>query len=292
MRSGLMLLLLALVPLAGFGQSAVTPAQTPQQLMKDVIYNELNDRERDSFWEYRSHAVSDKKDILREQIETPEGPVYRVLASHGQELDGAQEAKEERRIEEYIHNPEEIAKIRHSHESDEERLAHVMALLPQAYVFAYEGPATGERVKLRFAPNRSFTPASYADRILYGLSGEIVVDQTAKRMVSMDGTIAHRIDFGYGLLGSVEPGGTFSIHRVPVSATHWKTDLVAVDVKGKVLLFSDVSKNQHETRWDFAPVPHAITLEQAGSMLQQAAAAYHSSSEPTGGGAESAALPR
>jgi hypothetical protein len=281
MRFATMLLLLVLVPDAA-RCAQVSSAEAPQsarQLIKDVIYNELQDRERDSFWEYRSHAISEKKDILREQVETAEGPVYRVLASHGQELEGAQAVKEERRLADYVHDPAEVAKVRRSHESDEARLAHVMQLIPHAYVFEYEGATTGDRVRLRFAPNPAFVPASYEDRILYGLGGEMVVDQRLKRMISMDGTIRRRIDFGYGLLGSVEPGGTFEIHRTQVSPTHWKTDLVNVHVQGKIFLFSDISKNQEETRWGFTAVPQDISLEQARETLNAAAASYLASAE-------------
>jgi hypothetical protein len=281
MRPATMLLLLVLVPDAAHcaqANSAEAP-QSAQQLIKDVIYNELRDRERDSFWKYRSHAISAKKDILREQVETADGPVYRVLASHGQEFEGAQAAKEERRLAGYVHDPAEVAKVRRSHESDEARLAHVMQLIPSAYTFEYEGATTGDQVRLRFQPNPAFAPASYEDRILCGLGGEMVVDQRQKRMISMDGTIQRRIEFGYGLLGAVEPGGTFEIHRTQVSTKHWKTDRVSVHVQGKIFLFSDISKNQEETRWGFSAVPQDISLEQARETLDAAAVSCLASAE-------------
>jgi hypothetical protein len=247
--------------------------------MKDVIYNELHDREKDSYWQYRSHVVTGKKDILREQVETSQGPVYRILARDGHELQGDSEQKEENRLISYVHDPGAIAKVMRSHESDEDRLAHVMALLPVAYVFQYEGPATGSQVRLKFEPNPAFKPSSYVDRIMYGLGGQIVVDQTLKRLVSMQGTIQHKIDFGFGLLGYVDPGGTFTIHRIQVSPKHWKADLVAVHVQGKVLLFSNVSKVERESRSDFEPVPHDITLQQAVARLKQSAAAFQAQME-------------
>lgn len=299
MRAIPVILALALVSGTGMqarAASSSSPAapESAGQLMKDVIYNELHDREKDSFWQYRSRVVTQKKNILREQIETPKGPVYRVLASNGQELQGASEQKEVERLASYVSDPGAVAKVLHSHENDEARLAHVMALIPVAYSFQYEGPVTGSRVRLKFEPNPNYKPSSYEDRIMYGLGGQIVVDQTLKRLVSMDGKIEHKIDFGFGILGYVNPGGTFSIHRTQVSPKHWKTNLVDVNVQGRILLLSNVSKVEKETRWNFEPVPHDITLHEAVARLNQNAEAYQarmeSARQSAGADAEDASI--
>ena len=260
---------------------AMAAAESAHQLMKDVIYNELHDREKNSFWEYRSQVVTQEKDVLREQIETLDGPVYETLARNGEPLTGAQAAQEKERLAGVLASPAKMSKIEQGHEKDEARLGKVMALIPKAYVFHYVGAKTGDRVVLDFAPNPKFEPSSYMDRIMCGLSGQIVVNQRLKRMISMDGRIAQKIDFGFGILGYVEPGGTFRIHRTQVSARHWKTDLVAVNVHGRILLFSDVSKQEKEMRWGFEPVPHDITLTEAGGALKQAALAFQSSAQNT-----------
>ena len=80
-----------------------------------------------------------------------------------------------------------------------------------------------------------------------------------------------RVDFGYGLLGYVEKGGTFAIQREQVSATRWKASLIEVHVQGRVLLFRNVGKDQLEVRTDFRPVPHDISLTSAKERLDQAA---------------------
>jgi hypothetical protein len=90
-------------------------------------------------------------------------------------------------------------------------------------------------------------------------------------MVEMRGALAERVEFGYGLLGHVERGGTFEIHRLQVGAQHWKTDLVDVHVQGKILMLKTVSKEQREMRSDFRPVPRGTTLAEAREMLAGAA---------------------
>jgi hypothetical protein len=246
------------------------PSQPAQKLVADVIYNELHDRERDSFWRYRSVRVAGSQNIVREQVETADGPIFRVLEDHGSPLDANQRRKEEERINELVNRPGAMTHVRQEHEQDEERLKKVMEMLPEAFLFEYEGPSEGDSVRIHFRPNPNFTPSSYEARVVHALVGTFTVNQRLKRMIDMDGQIEERVDFGYGILGHVEKGGTFEIHREQVSDTHWKTDLVEVHIQGKVLLIKNVTKDQRESRSDFRPVPHDISLVAARDLLDQA----------------------
>ncbi|HTW48675.1 MAG TPA: hypothetical protein VMD92_12050 [Acidobacteriaceae bacterium] len=236
-----------------------------------MVWNELHDRERESHWQYRSECVSSSQDLVREQVETDQGPVFRVLALDGAPLDEAQREREDARLNEYLHDPARIAHILHAHEEDEARLAAVMQMLPDAFLFDYDGPATADVARIAFRPNPAFVPSGYEARIVHALAGTITVNLRLRRMIEMRGTLLSRVDFGYGFLGHVEKGGTFTIHRRQVNAEHWKTDLVDVHVQGKVLLLKTVSKDQREARSDFRPVAVSTTLAEARDMLNQAA---------------------
>ena len=238
-------------------------------LVREVIYNELHDREHDSHWEYRSECGSATENQVREQVETDRGPVFRVLARGGNPLDAAEQEREEQRLDQYIHSPGQIARVEHEHQEDEARLAGIMGLMPQAFLFGYEGAPEGDLLRIAFRPDPAFTPSGYEARIVHALAGTLVVNARLKRMIDMHGVLAERVDFGYGLLGHVEKGGTFEIHRRQVSAEHWKTDLVEVHVQGKILMLKTVSKDQREARMDFRAVPKDTTLAEARDMLSQ-----------------------
>jgi hypothetical protein len=252
-------------PLPGVAQESAV------ELVRDVIYNELHDREHDSHWEYRSECLSSTQNLVREQMETDRGPIFRVLEQNGTPLSAAQRAHEDERLEEYIHSPGQIARIEHAHEEDEARLGAVMALLPEAFLFDYESAATATPVRIAFRPNPAFVPMGYEARIVHALAGTLVVDARLKRMIDMRGAVSERVDFGYGLLGHIEKGGTFEIHRRQVNSAHWKTDLVEVHIQGKVLMLKTVSKDQREARTDFRPVPRGTTLAEARDMLTEEA---------------------
>ncbi len=267
--ASVVLLVAAALPVAAQAPDAaiVNPGQPARDLVRDVIYNELHDRERNSHWEYRSDCLSPTQNLVREQIETDQGPVFRVLEEGGNPLNPVQSEHEDKRLDDYIRSPEEIARTEREHQEDEARLASVMELLPKAFLFDYDGATDGGFLRVAFRPDPAFIPSGYEARIVHALAGTLIIDPRQKRMIDMHGVLSDRVDFGYGLLGHVEKGGSFEIHRRQVSAVHWKTDLVEVHVQGKILMLRTVSKDQREARSDFRPVPSGTTLAEAREML-------------------------
>jgi hypothetical protein len=153
------------VVLLGFGLLAQAqdrmPVQPAQQLVADVIYNELNDRGCDSFWQYGILRVSGSQNVDREQVETSDGPIFRLVKDHGNPLDAGERRREDLRLEELVQKPGAMAHVRQEHLKDEARMRRVIELLPQAFLFEYAGPSEGDQVHLSFRPNPAFTPAGY-----------------------------------------------------------------------------------------------------------------------------------
>ena len=245
-------------------------AQSAQELVRDVIYNGLHDSERDQTWEFFSHRVTPGKDALRDEVETPRGPLYRVLEQDGKPLDADQKKKEDARLSELAGNSAELARLRRDHDADDERLRSLMKMMPDAFLYSYDGAPEGDRVRLKFRPNPAYSPDMYEARVTHELSGTMVINLTQKRMISMRGTVMAQVEFGYGLLGHVDKGGTFAVERVQVSATHWKTSLIEVHVHGKILLFSAMSRDQKESRWGFHELPAEMSFAQAKEILDRA----------------------
>jgi hypothetical protein len=248
-----------------------SPVEPAQQLVKDVMYNELRDRECDSFWEYRSVRISGSQDLVREQVETQQGPLFRVLEDHNHPLDTNQQQKEEQRLQDLVSRSGAMNSVEQDHLKDEERMKRVIQMLPEAFIYEYDGPPTGDNVRLTYRPDPSYAPSTYEGRVVHALSGTLIVNQQLKRMVAIKGTMLYRVDFGYGLFGYIEKGGTFEVRREQVSETRWKTNLVDVHLQGRVFLLHTVAKDQREERTNFKPVPHDISLVAAKQLLDQAA---------------------
>lgn len=256
------------VPLAA--QQSKPGPEPAQQLARDVIWNELHDRQDQSHWQYLSSHTAAGETLVSEQIETSDGPVSRILERDGTPLTAAQQQREARRVDDYIHDPSALARKRRDQQQDEARLASVMQIIPEAFLFEYKGIA-GDVAQLSFRPNPAFVPSGYDARVVHALTGTMTVDMRQKRMIDIRGVVAQTVDIGYGLLGSVNPGSTFEIHRCQLSPNHWRTDLLDVHVHGRLLMLKSLSKDQRETRSDFRPVPGNMTLSQARVLLSHAA---------------------
>ncbi len=285
-------LLAAILALPLAAQQSKPVPEPAQQLARDVIWNELHERDRANRWEYLSTRTMAGQTLLRERIETSDGPVSRVLERNGAPLTSAQQQREARRIDTYIHDPSAIARKQRGQQQDEVRLASILQIIPQAFLFQYEGLPSGGIARLSFRPNPAFVPSGYDARILHALAGTMTLNLRYKRLIDIRGVVSQSVDIGYGLLGSVNPGSTFEIHRCQVSPTLWQTDLVDVHVRGRFLMLKSVSKDEHEARSDFRPVPRNTTLEQADRLLRQAAAdhALQAQLGVTAGAQQSAAV--
>ena len=259
------------VPLCARAAPAASGNPAAMRLVRDVVYNELHDRERDSHWQYLDEKVTPDKNVVREQVETDQGPVFQVVEQNGAPLDSSQREQEAHRVDAYIHDSAEVARVAKSHQEDEDRIARVLQMLPDALLFQFQGSPSDDVASLTFSPNPAYVPPTYEARLIHTLRGTVTVNVRLKRMIAMRGTVAERVDFGYGLLGHVEQGGTFDIHRRQVNDAHWKTDLVEVHLQGKVLLLKSINKDQRETRTEFRPVPGGTTLAEAKQLLDQAA---------------------
>jgi hypothetical protein len=243
-------------------------AQSTHDLIKEVMYNELQDRQKETYWQYHIEKRVGKDNFSAIQVETKDGPISRITARNGQPLSADEKRQEDERLAQLMRDPGEQARIKQHHDEDEQRLERLMKLMPDAFLFDYDG-MDGDLQRLKFRPNPSFDPPTYEARIYHALAGEIWINPQQKRLAHLQGSTLDRVDFGYGLLGHVAKGGTFELKRQQVSSTHWKTSLMNVHVAGRIILFKTISKEQYEVRSDFTPIPEQTSLQQARQILDQ-----------------------
>lgn len=271
LRSSRLFLSLTAASLLLFFPIAHSQTASPNELIKDVSYNEVQDRARQTCWLYRVQHTADGHTRSELQIESADGPVFRRLAIDGQPLSSEQSRQEDTRLEHLLRNPDDERKVAQLHEQDEDRLQRLTALLPQAFLYTENGH-DGNIIHLKFAPNPAFHPPTLEARAFAGLAGTLDIDVAQKRLVRLDGRLIHPIDIGFGLLGRIEQGGTFTIERQAVSDTHWKTSRIGIHVSGHIVLFKSISRQQEEIRSGFYSLPATTTLKDAIGLLNQKAA--------------------
>ena len=246
--------------------SAAEPAESPRQLIKDVVFNELNDHQHHGFFAYRDSKRTGQQTVVKEEVETREGRVSRLLSTDGNPLTAAEQQQEARRLLSLLQDRAQQQKLLSDYQADEDRIGRIVSLLPEGFLFEYEG-TQGGTIRLKYWPNPAFNPPSYEARVFHAMSGTVWIDAREKRLIRLEGQLVSNVDFGYGLLGRLDKGGIFDMQRVEVAPEHWKTRRLDVHIKGHVILLKCVSKDQQETRSDFRQVPPDLSLRQAEAVL-------------------------
>ena len=235
--------------------------------MKDVVANELTDRTEHTHWMYHVTKMVEQQTLTQLEVETKDGPVHRLLTINDAPLDSAQREQETARQEQLVRNPSQQLAVKKQNDADELRLESFVRLLPNAFLFEYDG-WDGPDLRLTFRPDPAFVPPTMESKALQSMAGRILINPQQKRLARLNGLLVENVDFGFGILGRIAKGGTFEIERVQVSSTHWKTGLVDIHISGRMLLFKTINKQQHETRSDFEPVSKDLDLRQAEALLQ------------------------
>jgi hypothetical protein len=246
---------------------AQSPTQSAHDLVKDVVYNELQERKQVSLWQYRVEKKVFTQSMLEQEVETVDGPVDRVFARNGKALDPAAQKKETDRLNNLLHNPSDQARMKQDHDAEEQRVQRLIAAMPDAFLYDYDGPAEEGSVRLSFRPNPAYNPPTYEARVYHALTGEVWIQTQSKRLLKIDAHIVSEIDFGFGILGRIEKGGKFQIQRERVSENRWKTSVVDVHVSGHIIFFKNISKDQHEVRTAFKPMSPKTSVQDAVTLL-------------------------
>ena len=235
-------------------------------LVHEVVANELADRVQRRKWMYMIEKREGPHTLTEEQVDTQEGPVYRLLAIDGTPLGPDQRQQETARMDRLLHDPSQQSKVKQAHEEDEQKLEKLMALMPNAFLYDYDG-VEGSLVRLKFRPNPDYSPATYEERIAHSLGGTILIDPQQNRLAKLSGQLVNRVEFGYGLLGHIDDGGTIEVGRLQVGPSQWKTALINIQLSGRLVFFKTISKQEYETRSDFRSVSGDLSLLEASQLL-------------------------
>ncbi|MGD1107810.1 MAG: hypothetical protein ABR865_12265 [Terracidiphilus sp.] len=244
------------------------PPMPAGQLVGEVVYNELNDHSRHGYWRYWVERRSQTGTRLEDQVETSEGPVARLALSNGRALTPEAEQQEQERLERLLSSRDEQADQLRQYDEDEERIGRILALLPTAFVYEYDGEENG-CYRLRFRPNPADKARSIEERIFHSMSGTLWVDARTKRLAKLEGHVDENVEFGFGILGKLYKGGWFRLVREQVSATDWKTESLEVHMNIRALLVKTFARETNEVRGGFVAVPAGMSLEQGLALLNK-----------------------
>ncbi len=217
--------------------------------------------------EYKDHSIT--KEIVR----TPQGGLSSTLLINGHLLTAEERQKDNEKLEKFANNPDARRKRREANAADDKRSEEMLASLPDAFLYTYDGTDHGlngeELVHLKFRPNPNFNPPNHETMVYLGMQGDMIIDRKAMRIAKIDGTLFKDVDFGWGILGKLYKGGKFIIVQQDVGGGDWEEVQETLQFYGKILLVKSLTIWSTETMTDFRPVSSNLTTAQALDLLHK-----------------------
>jgi len=242
---------------------AFTP--TAGELVRAVVANELSDREKLRKWICMVEKREGTQTLTEAVVETKNGPLFRLLAIDGTALNSGQRQQDDARIGKLMKDPRPLLKLKQAQDDDELKLQKLLGLMPQAFVFDYDG-AEGNLLRVKFRPNPGYVPPTYEARVIHSLAGFILIDSKQARLAKISGQLIKQVTFGFGLLGRID-SGTLEFERVEVGPQQWKTAFINIHLSGRAVIFKTINKDQYERRSEFSAVPGDLSLSDARDLL-------------------------
>ncbi len=260
-----MLPILLLVPLTSGGQTppgtAPAAAMPGTALVERALANELRAAEDASkdpshMMQYRLRKTSPRLTSTKQIVETPDGAVARLIAIYDKPLSPVDEQKEQARLDQ-----------------DTERAMKVLRALAQAFTYQFADyefagmDASSSLAKFTFKPNPAFSPQDLETEALTQVAGEIWIDMAHLRVTRLEGRLIQDVDFGWGILGRLDKGGSIAIDQCDVGGGQWRIRRFKMAMTGRVL-FRTKSFDTEEEETEFSPVPPGTGYRKAIEMLR------------------------
>jgi hypothetical protein len=266
----------SILSLLVLGSVAAGPAPAKEdaaegELLKRVLAIELTSIQNTQHpMRYRLRKSSPRLSTTKEIFETNDGAVARLVAINDQPLSATDEQKEQDRLTGLLTDPSRQRHRKQAEAEDTGRVLKVMQALPNAFTYQYAGEAegpTGKVEKFTFRPNPSFDPPDLETEALTAMTGEIWVDAAEGRVAKLEGHLQQDVDFGWGILGRLNKGGSIVVEQADVGNHQWRIVHFQMVMRGR-LVFKTRSFDTVEDETQFVPVPAGLGYAQAIQMLR------------------------
>ena len=278
--AGLATVLAAGSPAAGGAASGASAAnllaEPARSWVVDCARNEvLLIQHPDSYLRYRLHEVDEKGDRLRDQIETPDGGVARLIQRDGRPLTAEEDAAERERLKGLIDSPSDFARHVRREQENKATGIRLILLMPDAMLWSYAAgqpqlpnQAAGQPalVVLDFKPNPKWSPPDIESEPLTGLEGRVWIDPQTRRMVRMEGNVFHPVNIGWGMVAHIYPGGTVTVQQTDAGGERWIVGHILEQLTVRALMVKNVKLSLIYDTAQYQAVP-AMKYEQAIKLL-------------------------
>jgi hypothetical protein len=266
-------ILLALAPAWIFSAPTQQPAPIDATALVRRAIQQRTDASRNHRpLRYLLHKTDEVHDTTKDIIETKDGDVARLVAIHGQPLSAQANEAELDRLNTLAAHPEIQEHRRQREQKDADRVNRLMQLLPDAFLYRFEGMVgctAAQCYRLSFSPNPSFDPPDLEAAIFRGMAGEVWIDQAHERLARLDAHLISNVDFGWGIIGKLDQGGTIQIEQADIGGHDWEVTSLKLNMQGKALMVKSLNFQITEQASHFSLVADGVDYRKAIQLLEK-----------------------
>ncbi|HEX3659921.1 MAG TPA: hypothetical protein VHU89_00720 [Acidobacteriaceae bacterium] len=274
-------------------QQAPSPATDAAALVRRAVAKRLAEDANPQPVRFVFHKRDERRDFTQQIFETRQGDVALTLAANGRPLGPAGHQAQIDRLNNLAVHPD-LQEHRHRREQqDAARIDKLLRELPDAFLYHEDSivpctvtvppfiPVPGQPLPpppavsapiaqcwhLTFRPNPAFNPPDAESRILTGMAGEVWVEIAHERLVRLNAHVISEVEFGWGIIGRLDRGGTIFLEQTDVGNDNWQLTRMQLNLTGKALLVKSLSFRITEEMSRFSPVPADLDYRRAIQML-------------------------
>ncbi len=227
---------------------------------------------------YRVHTIDDRGDRTRQVVECTGGHVARLIAKDGKPLTPEEDAAERQRLQALAASPDDFARHTKNEVSGKKLAVSLIQLMPDAMIYTpapaqpaprapNSAPNGAPLIVLDFAPNPAWTPPNTTAEGLTGLRGRMWIDPESGYVVRMQGEIFRPVNFGWGMVAHIYPGGKLSLDQVNVGSGRWIYSHFEQHLRLRALLLKTIDVDSSTDTSNYQPLPSLISWQQAIQLL-------------------------
>jgi hypothetical protein len=249
--------------------------KSPRDWIVDTAGNEIEVLQRsDIYLRYRMHVVDQKGDQVRDVIESKDGTVARLILRDGRPLTAEEDAAERERLNDIMASPERYAKHVKNDAEGKKLAADLIRQMPDAMIYTYtpgqpqkgHDEGSGE-VVLDYYPNPKWSAPSTMSEGLTGLEGRIWIDVKTHQMLRMEGHIFKPINFGWGMLAHIYPGGQLTLEQTAIGGQRWIYTHFIEQVSVRAVMVKTMNVHTQVDAFGFQVLPGAMSYQEAIRLL-------------------------
>lgn len=217
-----------------------------------------------SYLRYCLHTIDAKGDQIRDQIETPEGTVSRLVRRDGRPLTPREDSEERDRLSALVASPARFA--RHIRQDEENRKTGIglIEMMPDAMLWTYTPgqpqlpnhiAGVPALVVLDFRPNPKWSPPTLESELLTSIAGRVWIDPLTRRMVHLEASLIHAVNIGWGMLAHIYPGGTVLLQQTSAGRQRWIMSHIVEQLALQALMIKSVKQRLVFDATDFQTIP-------------------------------------